>query len=166
MKKNIFAGIVGLLLAVTICSTASATVINLDSLVNTYSNTVDLELTSGQYTVTPIQDLYTSWNAWGNTSGDHGWINNYSLVSSEFAAYLVSDGIRYKTPEDAFLNAVSTSFTLLTDTTVSFYIGDSYYKDNIGGISLSVAPVPEPATLILLGTGLIGLCTYRRSRKS
>lgn len=62
-------------------------------------------------------------------------------------------------------------FTLNSAQDVNFFIPDSFYRDNLGGISLSLtpastSPVPEPMTwaLLLTGFGLVGWSM--RSRKS
>jgi len=122
---------------------------------------------AGTYEVTVIgvEDggVYNAWNAWGNIGGNHGWLNSYRISSDEFDISM-GDGIRYKDPLDALGNAVGVTFSLLTDGDVNFFIADWPYTDNIGGISLDVAPVPEPATIILLGSGLLGLGVRARKK--
>jgi len=155
--------------------TANAATVDINAKTNTSDNPVELFLTAGTYNVNPFEGVYESWNAWGrvkNCNGDicgNGWINNYSITTPTDTIF-TSNRTRYRTADLALLNALSTSFTLSSDATVKFYIRDSYYRDNIGGISLDVSAdissVPVPAAAFLFAPALLGFMGLRRKAKN
>ncbi|HEC73979.1 MAG TPA: hypothetical protein ENI26_06350 [Methylophaga aminisulfidivorans] len=152
--------------------TANAATVHLDAKLNTSGNAVELALKAGTYTVNPFKDdTYTSWNAWGKTEGcdgagtncSKGWINNYSFTTPSGTTNIrTSDTDRFATADLALLNAVGATFTLLSDATVQFFIPDTKYGDNIGGMSLNVSAVPIPAAAFLFAPALLGFMGLRR----
>ena len=72
-------------------------------------------------------------------------------------------------PDEFTLATISFTGTALWTSTLIFanvllgdYWGNALPVDNFGSGSIGVAPVPEPATMLLLGFGLIGLAGFKR----
>ena len=64
----------------------------------------------------------------------------------------------------AFLATPPSLLHLTADTQVAFVSADYYLPDNLGGISLLVTTVPEPASALLLLAGMAGLLGARARR--
>jgi len=156
-------------------------IINLDAKENTTDNTISLDLAAGVYSVDYIGiddgGMYDAWNAWGegvtdfcNRNGEgciKGWINSYR-ISFDGLTNMFSSSSVYASASQAMQNAVDTSFTLESDTKVKFFIGDSYYKDNSGGVSLKLSSqsIPEPTTKLgLLALGAATISTLKRKKQ-
>ncbi|NCR44162.1 MAG: hypothetical protein GPJ09_07665 [Microcystis aeruginosa SX13-01] len=94
---------------------------------------------------------YNAWSAW--PSRDR-WLNNYVISSSQFSNIYNGERI-WADPSTALANAKNTNFVLTKDGNVTFWIDDSVYEDNTGGISLRVTSIPTPATNITLSNSNI-----------
>jgi hypothetical protein len=131
----------------------SDTIVNLNARTTQTTTPVTVYLDAGNYTVTPISPaqggLYTAWNPWGKwiSSGEgcladgsgctKGFVSNYYL-SGDFGSVSQGNG-RWLTADLALANAGARTFTLSKPSQVNFYVRDSVYTDNTGGISLHVS---------------------------
>ncbi len=158
-------------------------IINLDAKQDTISNPISLNLSAGVYSVDYIGmndgGMYDAWNAWGdgvtefcNQNGEgciKGWFNSYRISFDGFTNMFSGSSV-YATASQAMQNAVDTSFSLVSDTKVNFFIGDSNYKDNVGGVSLKLSAssqsIPEPTSMLgLLALATVSISTLKRKKQ-
>ena len=165
-----------LVISLLFCGSANAQIVDIHALINTVSNPVSIFLQAGAYDITVVGiaggGLYDAWHPWGSTVGcdasgtncAQGWSNSYHVESTEFAPFQPT-GVNghWETPAIALAHAVDSSFVLLNDVFVEFSISDSFYSDNLGGMSLSVTGVPLPAGFGLLLLGIVGLFRFRKN---
>jgi hypothetical protein len=140
---------VGLALA----TQAQAQIVDVSAVQNCGTSRVPFFLTAGSYQVAPTdQGQYTAWNSWNDVvegcdalgaNCTKGWLSHYAVASSEFSTIHVTTGNYFDTPQAAFTDGASTTFTLAVDATVEFYINDAIPHDNTGGISLMIAPLVD-----------------------
>lgn len=167
---------------------ANAVIIDLNSLTNDISNPVTISgiSASSVIDITPVGigggGLYDAWNAWGgavvgcNGGGENcsqGWIHNWSFfVDADTSVISGRATTVYATPGQA-LAAAGSRLGITGISSISFFIPDSFYADNIGGVSLNIeisrpVRVPEPGGLALFGAAfaLLGLTRRRISSRT
>lgn len=163
MKK--FVGLlIGIIFLLFIGNQAMATtMVN----VNAKVGEIDVTLDAGSYTVTPVDNRgdggYMAWSGWSSGSK---WLNYYVIIAGGTAIARIDELIIYQSMSDAFAAASSVYFTLDAETLVTFDFQDGVNGDNRGGMSfeLDVTTVPEPATMLLFGIGLLGLAGVNRRK--
>lgn len=171
-----------------LCCTAHASVIpNFDLNGTLQGNVQELALDAGQYTVSLRSGLYTAWSNFPTTSSGctndctQGWLNFYSVydvlanagvyvengIGTPFADYNFGARLAYSTPAAALAAAAPYQFTLNTPATVQIAIPDcdGCFLDNRGGLSFTVAAVPEPAAAGLFAIGLAALTIAQRNSR-
>lgn len=182
-------------LALVLAASAQAQVINI-SAASSVGTTVSLAAGDYrlQYTAT---GTYAAWNPWGQNVASgcgvsgacsaQGWFDGFNVQAGADSHVFSSGSGFFATSALALADAIGTpmfesinggaaaaigSFATLhldTATNVKFYINDSVYGDNVGGVSVTlaaVAPVPEPSTYALLLAGLGGVGFVARRRRA
>jgi hypothetical protein len=118
-----------------------------------------VSLAAGTYNITPITPtttgaFYTAYNYYPGGPWSSGYViglqspqqvsgyeDNGEMDYDGFNVYFFYTGV-YPDASTAFANALSGSFTITNAETVYFGVGDTYYGDNSGGVSLQLTFTP------------------------
>ncbi|MCA2814003.1 MAG: VCBS repeat-containing protein, partial [Microcystis sp. M090S1] len=96
------------------------------------------------------------YNAWNYRYNYYPyWSNQYQIDSSEFSFSTGRLSENWGNDTLALANAKNTTFVLKNAGNVTFWIYDTVYEDNTGGVSLRVTSIPTPATNITLSNNNI-----------
>jgi hypothetical protein len=109
--------------------------------------------------------------AWNNLLPDHWYREsmtvdfNSNLVNSVSITDLTTGITNTATPTGWYMLGGATGNTLPLPTSVRFFAGGA--AGNVAGWdNLSIAPVPEPSAMVLVGVGLLGMIGRRYRRRS
>lgn len=92
----------------------------------------------------------------GTTTDVHVLLNNAPLFTGEVTGFGATSDQSFSPPLPLPLSAGDT---------LDFVVGvgvDRNFFDDLTGLSATISTVPEPASLLLLGSGVIGLAWWRR----
>jgi hypothetical protein len=126
----------------TVSAAADEVIVNIDARTNNELQPISRSFGPGTYDVTPIgMDQGGSYNAYMyDKAQPDSWVHAYTISSSQFPTLWRGDGRNYLTGEEALAHAEKAEFELSAPGDVQFYIEDTLFEDNIGGISLKVVP--------------------------
>lgn len=126
---------------------------------------------AGTYRITPVAGAYQYDSfGWSSNSGEWRWEMHIQALDNNgtwIGNYLLGSTSPFVTADNAF-NAVSGSYldiAMLEGGSLHFWIWDTNSIDNDGFLQASIAMVPEPAALLLLGLGLTALSGLRKHRQ-
>ena len=130
---------------------------------------IGISLEGGSYSLT----FNLSGNVWSTPATAFGWgtddtiyieaILNGTSIGSTFHNGMAGQNINFSVSLDLNFDIMNSSSLLINSWSNVSYIGELWEVNN-ATLAGSYAPVPEPSTMILLGTGLIGLVGWRRKR--
>ncbi len=158
-------------------SDANSTVVTSPVHSGTYA--LDEKLNTGESNGGYLQNLMNLGLSVGDTLYGNTWIKTASLVNQQaylYVEFLKSDWSNLGTLESAKLSGtndwtqVSVSGTIPTDTAMAHYVlrlassgavsGNAYFDDAYA----DETPIPEPTSMLLLGSGLLGLFAFNRKK--
>ena len=129
-----------------------------------FNLTTGLQLNSVTYELTGFNyiDANTTYGKYASSSFRLSGSDGSTLGATSVSLLSVSGPIMFF--EDAF--PLSAGSYLFDGSGRGISLGDAWYADYRLTFDVSTSsPVPEPATFLLLGSGLAGLVFYRRKRK-
>ena len=190
MKAYLIAAAIGVSAAAT--PAAAVTTVDLDGVANASldgSTGKTVALAQGRYRVTFSQGAFTAFNRFSTSTGCDAAGDNCTTGFENSARFIVN-GITFRlgdgnanggigpiSPGNGYFETAARSFANAGGysqdfsvgaggTNGNFFVFDDNLGDNSGGITLSIAAIPEPATwaMMILGFGVIGGALRRRRR--
>ncbi len=133
-----------------------------------YDYVVDLDFTDMTYTVYALNDGTITQTVWyGQNAGSNPWryvSGGTYITAGTFSYYTALNDDEAGDLLGGAHNAVVFDIGFLAGQAFTSHFTMGCGNDNLMG--QGVAPVPEPATMVLLGTGLIALGSLRRRSRS